>query len=203
MPDEARADVAALLGARQTISSRLESARGLGGSGAGPGSGAIGGSGLKTRIHGDYHLGQVLVAQDDVMIIDFEGEPQRDISERREKSSPLRDVAGMLRSFDYATYSSLDRLRTRHGHVEPFVRDRALAWRDAATQTFLNGYWPRAARAGLLPEGSEARRRLLEIFLFQKAFYEISYEAANRPAWISIPVRGVLDLIAPREATNE
>jgi maltose alpha-D-glucosyltransferase/alpha-amylase len=194
LPEEARAEVAALLAARATVFDRLEAARRLGGS--------AGGSGLKTRIHGDYHLGQVLVAQDDVMIIDFEGEPQRDISERREKSSPLRDVAGMLRSFDYATYSSLDRLRTRHGNVEPHVRARALAWRDSAAQTFLNGYWPRAARAGLLPEDSEARRHLLEIFLFGKAFYEISYEAANRPAWISIPVRGVLDLIAPRESTS-
>jgi len=106
----------------------------------------------------------------------------------------------MLRSFDYATYSSMDRLRTRHGQVEPHVRARALAWRDSATQTFLNGYWPRAAKSGLLPDDTEARRRLLEIFLFQKAFYEIAYEAANRPGWISIPVRGVLDLIAPREA---
>ena len=191
LPEAARADAAALLDAREAIFARLESSRGLGS--------AEGGHGLKTRIHGDFHLGQVLVAQNDVMIIDFEGEPQRSIAERREKSSPLRDVAGMLRSFDYAAVSALDRLRLRRGEVEPYVHDRALAWRDSATQTFLNGYWPRAARAGLLPDDTDARRQLLEIFLFQKAFYEIGYEAANRPNWLSIPVRGILDLIASHE----
>ena len=105
-------------------------------------------SGGRSRIHGDYHLGQVLVAQDDVVIIDFEGEPQRSLAERRAKTSPLRDVAGMLRSFDYAAWSALDRLRSRHGAVEPHARDRAFAWRDYAAQNFLDGYWPRAARAG-------------------------------------------------------
>jgi maltose alpha-D-glucosyltransferase/alpha-amylase len=84
--------------------------------------------------------------------------------------------------------------------VQPHVRDRAFAWRDFAAQSFLAGYWPRASRAGLLPSAIEARRNLLELFLFQKAFYEIAYEAANRPAWISIPVRGVLDLVSSRRA---
>ena len=87
-------------------------------------------------------------------------------------------------------------MRTRHGEVPAHVRDRAFAWRDQAAHNFLNNYWPRAARAGLLPDDLEARRKLLQIFLFQKAFYEIGYEAANRPAWLSIPVRGVLDLTA-------
>ena len=104
----------------------------------------------------------------------------------------------MLRSFDYAAWSALDRLQTRQGQIEPHVRERAFQWRDAAAQTFLNGYWARAARAGLLPEDSDTRRGLLELFLLQKAIYEIGYEAANRPAWLPIPVRGLLDLLGPK-----
>jgi maltose alpha-D-glucosyltransferase/alpha-amylase len=188
LADEVQADVARLLEARPEIFARLEALRGLA-----P-------SGLTTRIHGDYHLGQVLVAQDDVMIIDFEGEPQRDMAERRQKSTPLRDVAGMLRSFDYAAWSVLDQLRTRNGEVQPHIRERAFAWRDQAALNFLNSYWPRAARAGLLPDDMDSRRKLLQLFLFQKAFYEIGYEAANRPTWLSIPVRGVLELVAFRQA---
>ena len=183
MPEESREDIVALREGRAALFERLESLRG------------IEPSGLKTRIHGDYHLGQVLVAQDDVMIIDFEGEPQRSLDERREKTSGLRDAAGMLRSFDYAAWSALERLRTRHGPPEPHVRARAFAWRDYAAQNFLNGYWSRAARAGILPENQDARRNLLQLFLFQKAFYEIGYEAANRPAWLPIPARGLLELL--------
>ena len=131
------------------------------------------------------------------MIIDFEGEPLRDLAERRAKTSPLRDVAGMLRSFDYATWSALDRVRSRRAQIEPHVEARALAWRHAAAQNFLSGYWSRATRAGLLPEDMETRRSLLELFLLQKAFYEVGYEAANRPTWLSIPLRGLLDLLIP------
>ena len=187
LSDEIRPDVSLLSQSRRMITERIESLRGLAA------------SGLRTRSHGDYHLGQVLVAQDDVMIIDFEGEPQRGLAERREKTSPLRDVAGMLRSFDYAAWSALDRVRTRHGQVEPHVRERAFAWRDATTRNFLDAYWPLAEGAGLLPADPDSRRGLLELFLLQKAFYEVNYEAANRPSWLSIPVRGVLDLTSPQK----
>ena len=105
----------------------------------------------------------------------------------------------MLRSFDYAAWSALDRLRSRHGELQAHVHERAFQWRASAIQNFLNGYWARAARAGLLPEDIETRRRLLQLFLFEKAFYEVGYEAANRPAWLSIPVRGVLDLVVARD----
>jgi maltose alpha-D-glucosyltransferase/alpha-amylase len=185
LSEESRNEVSQLLAARSAIFERLASLR------------KVEPSGLKTRIHGDFHLGQVLVAQDDVVIIDFEGEPQRTLDERRQKASGLRDAAGMLRSFDYAAWSALDRLRARHGQMEPHVRARALAWRDSAAQNFLNGYWARAARAGILPENLEARRGLLQLLLFQKAFYEIGYEASHRPAWLPIPVRGVLELARP------
>jgi maltose alpha-D-glucosyltransferase/alpha-amylase len=184
LPDAVRTDVAALAAAKEQIMARLEAVR------------AHGAAGLKTRVHGDYHLGQVLVAQDDVMIIDFEGEPQRDLAARRRKSSALVDVAGMVRSFDYAAWAALDRLQSRRGEVEPRVHDGALAWRDHATATFLDAYWEAAAAAAFLPAEPEARLALLDLFKIRKAFYEIGYEAANRPTWLSIPIRGLLDLIA-------
>jgi maltose alpha-D-glucosyltransferase/alpha-amylase len=108
----------------------------------------------------------------------------------------------MLRSFDYAAWSVLDRLRTRHGSVEDHIRGHAFSWRDAASQSFLDSYWPSAMGAGLLPEDAGTRQSLLELFLLQKAFYEVGYEAANRPAWLSIPVRGLLDLVYPPKASS-
>ncbi len=185
LSEETERDIDRLLVAKPALFERLEAVRGLT-----P-------SGRKTRIHGDYHLGQVLVAQDDVIIIDFEGEPQRDLAERRKKSSALRDVAGMLRSFDYAAWSALDRVRTRLGQVDGEVESRALGWRDQATREFLAAYWPVAEAANILPADAEARRQLLDLFKIHKAFYEIGYEAANRPAWLSIPVRGLLDIVEP------
>ena len=151
-------------------------------------------SGRKSRIHGDLHLGQVLVAQDDAYIIDFEGEPQRNLAERRAKTSPLRDVAGLLRSLDYAAWSAIDRVRSRTGTVDARLRDRALAWRDTATAEFLTAYDTTAEDGGFLPE-ARLRRTLLDLFLIQKAAYEVQYEAANRPAWLPIPIRGLLGIM--------
>jgi maltose alpha-D-glucosyltransferase/alpha-amylase len=185
LPEELRADVAMLLAAKKPLLDRLAALR------------RLPASGRKTRIHGDFHLGQVLVAQDDAMIIDFEGEPQRSLAERREKSSGLRDVAGMLRSFDYAAWSAIDRIRVRGGAIEPRLMKRALTWRDHALRDFLSAYWPPMEEAGILPE-PDTRKSLLDLFVKQKAFYELRYEANNRPAWLSIPVRGLLELIVPR-----
>jgi maltose alpha-D-glucosyltransferase/alpha-amylase len=182
LTETSAADVDSLTKARKALTKRLETMRGMS-----P-------AGLKTRIHGDYHLGQVLVAQGDVMIIDFEGEPQHDMAERRAKHSPLRDVAGMVRSFDYAAWSALDRLQARTGSPDPLLRERAFAWRDRSVRDFLAAYWDAATRSGLTPE-ADAFRGLLDLFLLQKGFYEVNYEAANRPAWLSIPVRGLLDLL--------
>jgi maltose alpha-D-glucosyltransferase / alpha-amylase len=183
LSEETEKDIDRLLVARQALFDRLEAARGLAA------------SGRKTRIHGDYHLGQVLVAQDDVMIIDFEGEPQRDVEERRQKSSALRDVAGMLRSFDYAAWSALDRVKTRLGQVPDEAVARVSAWRDQATRDFLDAYWPIAESAKILPKDAAERQAILELFKIHKTLYEIGYEAANRPAWLSIPVRGLLDIV--------
>ncbi len=182
LPEEMRREVEALLDAKPALLDRLDAAR------------KFRAAGQKTRIHGDFHLGQVLVAHEDVMIIDFEGEPQRSLAERRAKSSGLRDVAGMLRSFDYAAWSALDRMRTR-GEVSDQMRERTVAWRDRAGSDFLAAYWSAVEDANILPAEPEARSSLLDLFMIQKAFYEIGYEAANRPTWLSIPVRGLLDLL--------
>jgi maltose alpha-D-glucosyltransferase/alpha-amylase len=147
--------------------------------------------GMKSRIHGDFHLGQVLVSQGDFYIIDFEGEPRRTIEERRAKGSPLRDVAGMLRSFDYAAFAAIDRMRAL-GRLTPEAEKLARSWRDRAVRRFREGYEEATAGLPTIPGNAGEVLRLL---MLQKAFYEIGYEAANRPAWLSIPVRGVLALI--------
>ncbi len=169
LPDEVRSEATQFLATRNALRARIEAARGH----------AV--SGLMTRIHGDFHLGQVLIAQDDVMIIDFEGEPQRDLAERREKTSGLVDVAGMLRSFDYIAWAALDRLRTRHGQIDGDVQGLALAWRDRASQDFLDAYWAAAEPAGILPTEPMARSSLLDLFKIRKASYEIGYEFGEPP----------------------
>jgi maltose alpha-D-glucosyltransferase / alpha-amylase len=150
--------------------------------------------GHKSRIHGDYHLGQVLVAQQELFIIDFEGEPRRSIDERRAKSSPLRDVAGMLRSFDYAAWTAA--LAVASGATEPGwnAAATARAWRGRLSAEFIEGYWS-AAPCDIASPGVEDRGALLELFLLQKALYEINYEISNRPDWVGIPVQGILDLL--------
>ncbi len=156
--------------------------------------------GAKIRIHGDYHLGQVLVSKDDVIIIDFEGEPGRTLAERREKSSPLRDVAGMLRSLDYAASAAVDRFASRTGGLPDRVLAAATAWRNCATRDFLEGYADVAKEMSSYPADKNVAASMLDLFLLQKAFYEIAYEAANRPTWLSIPLRSVLDLLMGSEA---
>jgi maltose alpha-D-glucosyltransferase / alpha-amylase len=154
-------------------------------------------SGVKIRIHGDYHLGQVLVAEEDVVVIDFEGEPRRSLEERREKMPPERDLAGMLRSLDYAAWAALDRVASRAPDLATRVTHAAMAWRNWASQAFLESYI--ATTTDAMRAGGEAvlpSRDLLELLLLQKAFYEIIYEASNRPSWLAIPVRGVLDLLS-------
>jgi maltose alpha-D-glucosyltransferase/alpha-amylase len=149
----------------------------------------------KTRVHGDYHLGQVLVARDDFYILDFEGEPARPIEERRAKLSPLKDVAGMLRSFDYAAWTVADRLDQRHPGRAELIHDLARAWRRVTGDAFLATYTAAMAGAPSLPEDPAAADRLLRFHLVEKALYEICYEAANRPRWLRIPLGGVAALL--------
>ncbi len=143
-----------------------------------------------TRIHGDFHLGQVLVASGDAYLIDFEGEPSRPLAERRAKASPLRDVAGLLRSFDYAAAALINRKALGATLVTDAQRDEMLLrFREDASTAFLGAYWQ---ATGSSVEPSETA--LLDLFLVEKAAYEVLYEAANRPAWLSVPLGGLAAL---------
>ncbi|MCP3053658.1 maltose alpha-D-glucosyltransferase [Aurantimonas marianensis] len=152
-------------------------------------------TGHRTRIHGDYHLGQVLVAKNDVVILDFEGEPGRPLEERRHKSSPLRDVAGMLRSFDYAAFTARDKAGPADEATVERLREMAESWRDEASESFL-AHWSAASGISL---DAPATAQLLDLFVLQKAFYELRYEAAMRPGWLSIPLRGIIALLEKRQ----
>jgi maltose alpha-D-glucosyltransferase/alpha-amylase len=145
-----------------------------------------------TRIHGDLHLGQALVANGDVYIIDFEGEPAKPVEMRRAKNHRLRDVAGMLRSFDYAAAVMKRRSVATQAHVAEPQRDAFLGvFVERAAQCFMAGY------AEALPAEDEvAQQNLLWLFLIEKAAYEIAYEAANRPTWIDVPLHGLAQLVA-------
>jgi maltose alpha-D-glucosyltransferase/alpha-amylase len=147
---------------------------------------------MKTRHHGDYHLGQVLVTKNDFVIIDFEGEPGRSLEERRAKRSPLRDVAGMLRSFDYAALAALRSAVTAEAEQPPLL-PMARHWQQASRRHFLHGY-DDVARAAELVEAGGAGSALLALYELEKALYELRYELDNRPAWVHIPLHGLLEL---------
>jgi maltose alpha-D-glucosyltransferase / alpha-amylase len=156
-----------------------------------------------TRVHGDLHLGQTLVAGGEVYIIDFEGEPARSLEERRAKSSPLKDVAGVLRSFDYAAAVVQRRSAESHAHLADDRRDAFLAaFVEHAGAAFLAGYGDATKESPPLPEA------LLDLFLIEKAAYEVTYEAANRPPWIEVPLSGLAQLadrliVAERAAADD
>jgi maltokinase len=143
------------------------------------------------RTHGDYHLGQTLWSENDWVILDFEGEPARPLVERRRKRSPLRDVAGMLRSFAYAATAA----ELLHDTPAPD------GWEEQARAQFLEGYLE-TADPSLLPSGSSAIERLLAVFELEKAVYELRYELDNRPDWVRIPVAGIQRLIEHAAATS-
>ncbi len=153
-------------------------------------------TGLKIRIHGDYHLGQLLYTGDDVAIIDFEGEPARSLEERRRKRSPLVDVAGMVRSFHYAAHGAIFLSPRGGGEPAADLFARAEEWYRKAAGTFLDSYRKTVAAApGLLPARREEEDQLLDLFILEKAAYELNYELNNRPDWSAIPIRGLLGLL--------
>jgi maltose alpha-D-glucosyltransferase / alpha-amylase len=148
----------------------------------------------KTRIHGDYHLGQVLRTGSDFVIIDFEGEPTRSLAQRREKFSPLRDVAGMLRSFSYAAQVALlSHAARRPGDLERLT-PWAQIWERSVCGVFLHAYLRTMSGSGLIPSDRAQLETLLEAYLLDKVLYELRYELDNRPAWVSVPVAGLLAL---------
>ena len=184
IPEDLRQPVDELLGRRDDILARLVVP-------------PIAETVLKTRFHGDFHLGQVLVVADDFMIVDFEGEPGRELTVRRQKSSPLRDVAGMLRSINYAKVVAVrgnneDRASDTRA-LEPLARD----WERRSAAAFLEGYRTTIAGCSSYPENVNEANRVLELFVLEKAFYEISYELANRPAWLRIPLEGIRAILDP------
>ncbi|NSZ18830.1 maltose alpha-D-glucosyltransferase [Agrobacterium vitis] len=156
---------------------------------------------LMIRNHGDFHLGQILVAEDDVYIIDFEGEPARPLAERRAKTNPLRDVAGLIRSLSYLA-ASADTGREIVVQGDSAARAALVeAFRKKAETYFLDSYFAAVDVEPALAMDSEKRRKVLDLFLLEKAAYEIGYEASNRPGWIAIPLAGFAD-IAERLTEN-
>jgi maltose alpha-D-glucosyltransferase/alpha-amylase len=169
-----------LLAARETLLGKL-------GSLADRAKGAV-----LTRIHGDLHLGQILVVNGDVTLIDFEGEPAKPVEMRRSKDHPLRDVAGIMRSFDYAAAVVKRRSPASHGHLaDEHVATFLDTFVDRASEAFLAGYQEAIGSVegqpaiGLDPD-------LLALFLLEKAAYEVVYESANRPTWIDVPLHGLV-----------
>jgi maltose alpha-D-glucosyltransferase/alpha-amylase len=149
---------------------------------------------VKIRIHGDYHLGQLLYTGKDFVILDFEGEPARPLSERKLKRSALRDVAGMMRSFQYAAYSALWQPAMRKEDV-PFLERWADLWYRHMGSVFLQSYLKATGGAAFIPQNSEDLQIMLEAYLLDKAVYEIGYELNNRPGWVVIPVRGIKHIL--------
>jgi maltose alpha-D-glucosyltransferase / alpha-amylase len=154
-------------------------------------------SAWKTRIHGDYHLGQVLYTGNDFIIIDFEGEPIKSLSERRLKQSPLRDVAGMMRSFFYAAYAALMQRSQIRAEDIPFLTPWAEGWYRYNAGIFLASYEKSVSGSGLIPKEPAEAETMLQTYLLDKAIYELGYELNNRPDWVSIPLKGILGLLAP------
>ena len=176
--DKVREQVAPLLAAREKLRARIESTH------VPPGQLA------KTRYHGDLHMGQVLVAQDDFIIVDFEGEPGRTLEERRAKTCVMRDVAGMVRSFSYAHAAA-----TRRESPPTEGRGSLLAdWQGEAVHCFLEGYRGATRGVASVPQDDATFQALLDLFVLEKALYEFRYEAANRPDWLAIPLRGLLEV---------
>ena len=150
----------------------------------------------KTRLHGHYDLSQVVVAQGDVTILGFAGDPHRPLAERRAKGLPLTDLADMLRSFDQAAWSSV----FRFAESDPVAVDQLLApaliWRDLAQAAFLSEYRTVIDGCPSWPAEAEAADQLIRLFLLHRLFQEVAHEAAHRPAWLRVPLQGIQQLMA-------
>jgi maltose alpha-D-glucosyltransferase/alpha-amylase len=186
LPEPARADAGHVLGLQSVIDGRFRRILGR----------KLGS--VRIRCHGDYHLGQMLYTGKDFVIIDFEGEPARALSDRRLKRSPLRDIAAMLRSFHYAAYTAL--LDRKVGSVlrpedQVLLEPWAAFWVLWTSVAFLQTYTDVTRNSDLLPLDAANRQALLDVFLLEKALYEVRYELNNRPAWVGVPVKGVRQLL--------
>ncbi|HEX4006952.1 MAG TPA: maltose alpha-D-glucosyltransferase [Acidobacteriaceae bacterium] len=151
-------------------------------------------TGQWTRIHGDYHLGQVLRTRGDFVILDFEGEPARPLAERRAKHSPLKDVAGMLRSFSYAALVALTKYTSRRPEDYAQLESWARLWETSVAGEFLRTYQEAIDGSLIVPAARADFAALLDVYMLDKALYELVYELNNRPAWMRIPLNGILSL---------
>ena len=156
----------------------------------------------KIRVHGDYHLGQVLWSEGDFYILDFEGEPARSVDERRLKHSPLKDVAGMIRSFEYAAYAALFAVVSSRRSEYPRLEAWARVWHRSVAAAFFRAYADAGADALFLPRVEHDRDALLRLFVLEKALYELNYELNNRPDWARIPLSGILDSLNGARTTH-
>jgi maltose alpha-D-glucosyltransferase/alpha-amylase len=154
--------------------------------------------GIKIRHHGDLHLGQILIAKDDVYFLDFEGEPRRSLEERRRKAPPARDVAGFLRSIDYAASAAIDRAPNLKPEESAALAQQIRGWADNLADAYWESYRETLGDARLWPADQDQSKRLLDLFLLEKAFYEIEYEITNRPAWAHIPLEATLRILEQR-----
>jgi maltose alpha-D-glucosyltransferase/alpha-amylase len=154
---------------------------------------------VRIRHHGDFHLGQTLYTGKDFLLIDFEGEPARSLGERRLKRSPLRDVAGMIRSFHYAAHAALLQ-QIERGTLPALTAGLAATWAeywyDWVSMTFYQAYCQTAGTAPFLPQDEDERRLLIELYLLEKAIYELGYELNHRPHWLPIPLQGIRRLMS-------
>jgi maltose alpha-D-glucosyltransferase/alpha-amylase len=155
-------------------------------------------NGLKTRHHGDFHLGQILIAKDDAYILDFEGEPRRSLDDRRRKAPPARDVAGFIRSIDYAISAAMDRGPNLSAEDRAALVKQIRIWGDRLTAAYWESYQATLGDAPLWPTDEVELRQLLDLFLLEKAFYEIEYEMTNRPSWVHIPLEATLRILEQR-----
>jgi maltose alpha-D-glucosyltransferase/alpha-amylase len=189
LPERIRGDVDALLARQNELRSRVEAlaSRGV--------------QACKSRYHGDYHLGQVLLSAHDFVIVDFEGEPSRPVAERRAKHSPLRDVAGMLRSFSYAAELALEEATAERPDDRQRVAPLIASWRRESEAAFMAAYREAARGSATYPQQAEDAQRLIELFLIEKALYEVRYELDMRPQWLRIPIAGLLELLQTEAQT--
>ncbi len=182
LPDEVKADARKVLSLEDVIMGRFQdlTSRRI--------------TGMRVRCHGDYHLGQVLYTGSDFVTIDFEGEPARRLGERRIKRSPLRDVAGMIRSFHYAALRGQESGVLRPEDL-PVLKEWARSWYLWVSAIYLKSYLETMAATPILPQSREGMRVFLDAYLLDKALYEVNYELNNRPDWVGLPLQGILQML--------
>jgi trehalose synthase-fused probable maltokinase len=181
LPDQVRPKAEAVLASGGLLLDRFDAIR------------AVDRAGWRSRIHGDYHLGQVLRTEEDFVIIDFEGDPARSIEERRAKQSPLEDVAGMIRSFSYAAHAALAAFTVHAPDDSGVLQAWADTWYRFVAEAFLRGYAATMGDSPLIPRGPHFDT-LLRAYALERGLFELRYELTHRPDWVPIPLMGLLNL---------